>query len=163
VVQTIKATKDIGLDILAYGFAFIGSGVYSWLPGKPLMELIGRLRERYAHAGEIKPASPRRPGKKAVVILPGDSDGFVPLFGKRSFIEKQDCLRTSQVFVDHWMVLGQNESLGSNYVTYKALHSSHISSFNVQGHWLDRFSFKFAKLAAHIPMEILSRLAISAT
>ncbi len=66
-VETIKAAKDIELDILAYDFAFIGSGVYYWLPGKPLMELIGRLREKYAHAGEIKPASPRRPGKKAVV------------------------------------------------------------------------------------------------
>ena len=66
-VVTTKATKDIELDILAYDFAFIGSGVYYWLPGKPLIELIGRLRERYSHAGEIKPASPRRPGKKAVV------------------------------------------------------------------------------------------------
>ncbi|MBI5594361.1 MAG: flavodoxin domain-containing protein [Deltaproteobacteria bacterium] len=66
-VKTIKADKDVDLNILAYDFVFVGSGVYSWLPGKPLMELVERLREEYARSGEIRPASPRRPGKKAVV------------------------------------------------------------------------------------------------
>jgi flavodoxin len=32
-VETIKAAKGIELDILAYDFAFIGSGVYPWLRG----------------------------------------------------------------------------------------------------------------------------------
>lgn len=66
-VESIKADKDIELNVLAYDFVFIGSGVYSWLPGKPLMDLIERLRKEYAGSGEIKPASPRRPGKKVVV------------------------------------------------------------------------------------------------
>lgn len=66
-VETVKAGPKMDLDILAYDFVFIGSGVYSWLPGKPLMELITELRQKYSGAGEIKPASPGRPGKKAVV------------------------------------------------------------------------------------------------
>jgi hypothetical protein len=66
-VDTVKVIKDIDLDILAYDLVFAGSGVYMWLPGKPLMDLLQKLREKYANAGEIKPASPRRPGKKAVI------------------------------------------------------------------------------------------------
>lgn len=66
-VDNIKVNNDTEPDILTYDFVFIGSGVYSWLPGKPMIELLGRLREKYANAGEIKPASPRRPGRKAVI------------------------------------------------------------------------------------------------
>ncbi len=66
-VETVKATKESEPDILSYDLAFVGSGVYMWLPGKPMLELISKLREKYARLGEIKPASPRRPGKKAVI------------------------------------------------------------------------------------------------
>ena len=66
-VETVQVTKDAEPDILAYDLVFMGSGVYSWLPGKPMLEFISKLREQYARAGEIKPASPRRPGKKAVI------------------------------------------------------------------------------------------------
>ena len=65
-VTTVKATKDIEPDILAYDFVFIGSGVNMWMPGKPLMELISKLMDRY-RTEEIKAASPRRPGRKVVV------------------------------------------------------------------------------------------------
>lgn len=66
-VETVQVTKKAEPDILAHDLIFIGSGVYSWLPGKPMLELISRLREKYARDGEIKPAAPRRPGKKAVI------------------------------------------------------------------------------------------------
>lgn len=66
-VETVRVAKNIELDILAFDLVFAGSGVYMWLPGKPLMELFEKLREKYANSGEIKPTSPRRPGKKAVV------------------------------------------------------------------------------------------------
>lgn len=66
-VESVKAGKEVELNILAYDFVFVGSGVYMWLPGKPMMKLIERLREGYASSGAIEPASPRRPGKKAVV------------------------------------------------------------------------------------------------
>jgi len=64
-VTTVKATKDIDLDILAYDYVFIGCGVFMWLPGKPLMKLINNLQKKYRE--EIKSAAPRRPGKKAIV------------------------------------------------------------------------------------------------
>jgi flavodoxin len=64
-VDTIQVTKDTEADILDYDFVFIGSGVYIWMPGKPLTAFIESQRERYR--SEIKPASPRRVGKKAVV------------------------------------------------------------------------------------------------
>ncbi|MHB8066953.1 MAG: flavodoxin family protein [Desulfobaccales bacterium] len=66
-VDSMQVRKDAEPDLLAYDLIFMGSGVYSWLPGKPMLDLISKLREKYARAGEIKPASPRRPGKKAVI------------------------------------------------------------------------------------------------
>jgi flavodoxin len=65
-VDTIKVTKDAEVEILDYDFVFIGSGVYTWMPGKALVEFIGKQREKYRSDG-IKPASPKRPGKKAVI------------------------------------------------------------------------------------------------
>jgi multimeric flavodoxin WrbA len=65
-VTTVRAGKEMELDILAYDFVFIGSGVYMWMPGKPLIELINKLIERY-RTEEIKAASPRRLGRKVVV------------------------------------------------------------------------------------------------
>jgi flavodoxin len=65
-VDTIQIAKDTETEILDYDFVFIGSGVYTWMPGKPLMEFIGKQREKYG-SDEIKPAAPRRAGKKAVI------------------------------------------------------------------------------------------------
>lgn len=65
-VDTIKVAKDTEVEILDYDFVFIGSGVYTWMPGKPLLEFIGKQREKYRSYG-IKPASPRLAGKKAVI------------------------------------------------------------------------------------------------
>jgi len=42
-VETIQVTKEAEPDILAYDLIFMGSGVYSWLPGKPMLEFISRL------------------------------------------------------------------------------------------------------------------------
>lgn len=67
-VDSFKVTNDeIEADILAYDLVFVGSGVYTWLPGKPMLELYAKFREKYVREGEIKPASPRRQGRKAVV------------------------------------------------------------------------------------------------
>lgn len=66
-VDTLKIGADSNPDILAYDLVFAGSGVYHWLPGKPMMELFEKLLSRYVGEGEIRPASPRRQGKKAVV------------------------------------------------------------------------------------------------
>ncbi len=65
-VETLKVTKDTDVEVLDYDLVFMGSGVYTWMPGKALVEFIGRQREKY-RSGEIKPASPRRPGKRAVL------------------------------------------------------------------------------------------------
>jgi hypothetical protein len=66
-VHTVKAAANIELDILIYDFVFVGSGVYTWMPGKPMMELLTKTRERYGKSGQIMPAAPRKFGKKAVV------------------------------------------------------------------------------------------------
>ena len=39
-IDTVKVTGDQDLDLLAYDFIFVGSGVYQWLPGKGLQEFI---------------------------------------------------------------------------------------------------------------------------
>jgi flavorubredoxin len=67
-VDTLKVKrKDNDIDILDYNFVFVGSGVYAQLPGTPLIELIKTLMQKYRKAGEIKPASPRRPSAYVVV------------------------------------------------------------------------------------------------
>jgi flavorubredoxin len=67
-VDTLKVTsKDIEIDILDYNFVFVGSGVYAQLPGTPLIALFKELMQKYRKAGEVKPASPRRPSAHAVV------------------------------------------------------------------------------------------------
>ncbi|MDZ7831966.1 MAG: flavodoxin domain-containing protein [Desulfobacterales bacterium] len=64
-VSVGKDTED--LELLDYDMVFVGSGVYEWLPGKALQTLFGKLRRKYADMGAIKPASPKRPDKKAVI------------------------------------------------------------------------------------------------
>jgi multimeric flavodoxin WrbA len=66
-IDTIKITGDRELDLLSYDVVFVGSGVYQWLPGKPLQEFIAARLGHYAAGGEIKYASPRRAGTKAIV------------------------------------------------------------------------------------------------
>jgi hypothetical protein len=66
-IDTMKIAGDQDLDLLGYDLIFVGSGVYQWLPGKPLQEFITGRLSHYAAAGEIKYASPRRPGKKVIV------------------------------------------------------------------------------------------------
>jgi flavodoxin len=66
-VDTVKIAKDAEIDVLSYDLVFVGSGVYEWLPGLAMQKLFAKLRRQYVAAGHIKPASPRRHGKKAVV------------------------------------------------------------------------------------------------
>jgi hypothetical protein len=66
-VDTIRATVNADIDLLQYDLVFVGSGVYEWLPGKPLRTLLGKLRQRYVAQGEIKSGAPLRSGKSAIV------------------------------------------------------------------------------------------------
>jgi hypothetical protein len=66
-VDTRKLAGDEEVDLLSYDLAFMGSGVYQWLPGKGLQEFIAARLAHYAKAQEIKFASPRRDHKKAVI------------------------------------------------------------------------------------------------
>jgi hypothetical protein len=66
-IDTQKITGAAEVDLLSYDFIFCGSGVYQWLPGKGMQEFIQARLAHYAAAGEVKLASPRCPGKKAIV------------------------------------------------------------------------------------------------
>ena len=66
-VDTLAAAKELEVDLLGYDFFFVGSGVYQWLPGKPLLDFLRAARQRYSQAGHISPCSPRLTGKRAVV------------------------------------------------------------------------------------------------
>ena len=63
----VKANKDTEVDVLEFDFVFVGSGIYAWLPGSPLQDLLISLRKEYVKKGQIKPASPKLPDKKAAV------------------------------------------------------------------------------------------------
>ncbi|WP_291325515.1 flavodoxin domain-containing protein [Desulfovibrio sp. UCD-KL4C] len=67
-VTTINIEKqgDI-IDLLEYDLTFIGSGVYTWLPGKGLLKWIEKQMD-YARKNDlILPGSPKIPGKFACV------------------------------------------------------------------------------------------------
>jgi Flavodoxin domain len=66
-IDTVKIAGDLDLDLLGYEVIFVGSGVYQWLPGKPMQEFITGRLAHYAGAGEIKYAAPRLAQKKAIV------------------------------------------------------------------------------------------------
>ena len=66
--DTIRVTKsDVDIDVLAYPFVFVGSGVYGQFPGQPLIDLHRRLLQHYNENGEVHYASPRRLSAYAVV------------------------------------------------------------------------------------------------
>ncbi len=67
-VDTIRVTGETAdVDFPRYDFVFVGSGVYQWLPGKALMDLLSTSCRRYVAAGVVQPASPRRAGRNVVV------------------------------------------------------------------------------------------------
>lgn len=66
-VELLKITDNSNVDFSDYDFIFVGSGVYEWLPGQPVVKKFSELRKKYVKEGKLKPASPRLPGKKAVV------------------------------------------------------------------------------------------------
>ncbi len=66
-VNTVQADKELDIDILEYDFIFVGSGVYQWLPGKPMLDFLRGSRQKYSQAGKIIPCSPKLSGKKAVI------------------------------------------------------------------------------------------------
>ncbi|MCG8619453.1 MAG: hypothetical protein MI802_24795 [Desulfobacterales bacterium] len=55
------------VDILAYDFIFIGSGVYACMPPKAMNTFLGDMGKKGMENGSIQPASPRIPGKYAVI------------------------------------------------------------------------------------------------
>ena len=67
-VDTVRITPDTDdIDVLNYDFVFAGSGVYNWLPGKPLQDLFSKLLSKYSDSEDITPGCPKRPNKRAVI------------------------------------------------------------------------------------------------
>ncbi len=66
-LDSVSVGKNTEVDVMQYDFVFAGSGVYAWLPGKAMQDLLGNLRKKYVEEGLIKPASPKLPDKKAVM------------------------------------------------------------------------------------------------
>lgn len=80
-----QAVKDMGCEVvtlqakpdaepvrtLDFDLVFIGSGVYGWLPGKPMIEWLGeRAKEsmsEFGGSGDLKPGAPRLAAKNVGV------------------------------------------------------------------------------------------------
>lgn len=60
-------TDNAEIDPLEYDLVFMGSGVYSWLPGKAMLKWMDAQMEAAKKAGRILPNSPRIPGKFAAL------------------------------------------------------------------------------------------------
>lgn len=65
-IDTIAVKNKIEVNFLDYDFIFMGSGVYHWLPGKSLMDLVGKSCTAYRASGELPRNAPRRSDIKAV-------------------------------------------------------------------------------------------------
>ncbi len=67
-VTTLNIQKDkTHPDPLEYDLVFMGSGVYSWLPGKAMIKWMDEQMEAAKKANRILPNSPRIPGKFAAL------------------------------------------------------------------------------------------------
>jgi len=62
----IKTSMEMEFDLLEYDMVFAGSGVYEWLPGKPVISLFSKLTKEYREKGFINQPAQRRYPKKAV-------------------------------------------------------------------------------------------------
>jgi len=65
-VLTVPVKGSVDVEFLDYDFIFMGSGVYHWLPGKPLMKLIDKACTGYRASGALPRNAPRRSHIKAV-------------------------------------------------------------------------------------------------
>lgn len=63
----IRKTMEAQFDVLDYDIVFAGSGVYEWLPGKPVMSLFSKITKTYREKGFIEQPAQRRSTKKAVI------------------------------------------------------------------------------------------------
>lgn len=63
----IRNTMDQEFDLLEYDMVFAGSGVYEWLPGKPVITLFTKLLKEYREKGFIDQPAQRRYPKKTVI------------------------------------------------------------------------------------------------
>ncbi|TIH15886.1 hypothetical protein D0S45_09905 [Marinifilum sp. JC120] len=67
-VSTVNLNKEgVIFDLLNYDLTFVGSGVYTWLPGKSVQSWINRQLGNARDNNLILPGSPRIPGKFACV------------------------------------------------------------------------------------------------
>lgn len=114
-VKTVKVTSgDMDVDVLRFDFVFVGSGVYGQLPGKPMIELHRSLLRKYNAAGEVRPASPRRPFANVVVYCTygGMHTGINEAIPAVKFMgQLYDHL--GYTIVGEWYVVGEYKSEGS--------------------------------------------------
>ena len=107
--DTVRITPDTeDVELLDYDFVFNGSGVYQWLPGRPMMDFFDDLRDKYSAAGEINPGSPKRQGKKAVIYCTygGMHTGKNEAVPAVKYMEQMfDHL--GFVVLDEWYVIGE--------------------------------------------------------
>lgn len=66
-LDSVSVNKETEVDVMNYDFVFVGSGIYAWLPGKPLQNLLIHLRKNYVQDGLIQPCSPKLENKKVVI------------------------------------------------------------------------------------------------
>lgn len=67
-VETVNVRNQVDtIDLLASDLTFIGSGVYTWLPGKQMLKWIEMQLGIARDNGLIRPGSPRIPGRFACV------------------------------------------------------------------------------------------------
>lgn len=62
----VRESEEV-LDLLEWDLLFMGSGVYTWLPEKKMLQWMDRQLAAARNQGQILPGSPRIPGKFACI------------------------------------------------------------------------------------------------
>lgn len=107
-IETVEVRKGSNLDVREYDLVFLGSGVYHWLPGQPMMDSLSRWHHEYFARGELQCNAPRLRDKWGVL--------YCTYGGTHTGVsEARPCVEWLKQFLDHlgitalaeWLVVGE--------------------------------------------------------
>src|SRR5712691_5305323 len=96
-------------------------------------------------------------------ILPRAPHRVLALFHKARLIEHQDTIWITHLVGHELMGVPHHLLLIPPHITDEPLHPSDGAPLNLEGHRLNRFTFKLAELAHHIVKEMGARLTAGET
>ncbi|WP_319404490.1 flavodoxin domain-containing protein [uncultured Desulfosarcina sp.] len=108
IVDLVKFTPEVDIEIFDYDLVFLGSPVIDWLPTKRMMEFLKKKLQSYSDHGKIVPSSPIIPGKYGICFCTyagphiGKNEALPMTMWLSSFLE-----HLGYAVLDQWHIVGQ--------------------------------------------------------